>query len=212
MTQKPRWLASQDLDSAFAVARACHAHKSRKTDTTPYISHLMGVSALVIEHGGSELQAAAGLLHDVIEDTPMTYERLIELVGKPVADIVLDCTDSTERKRDDLMTPEERLADWHQRKIKYLDHLAQMPSGRPSLLVVLADKVHNGEATARDIDGCRTNGRSLDDFWSVFNAPREMQRWWYGSLLDHLSAKSWPAEAQPLLQRFERAVAVIRSA
>ena len=73
MERTPRWLASNDLDAAFALARACHADKKRKTDDTPYIAHLMGVSALVTEHGGSEAQAAAALLHDTIEDTLMTY-------------------------------------------------------------------------------------------------------------------------------------------
>lgn len=212
MSIKPRWIASIDLDTAFGVARACHAHKSRKTDPTPYISHLMGVSALVVEHGGSEVQAAAALLHDVIEDTSMTYDNLVKLVGKPVSDIVLACTDSTDRKRDDQMMPEERLADWHRRKVAYLEHLADTPSGAPSLLVVLADKVHNGEQTARDIQRCLATGRNLDDFWSVFNAPRDMQHWWYGRLLEALSAKDWPVEAQPLLDRFRRAVEVIQSA
>lgn len=212
VTSKPRWFASNDLDTAFGIARACHAHKTRKTDDTPYISHLMGVSALVTEHGGSEVQAAAGLLHDIIEDTPMTYDRLALLVGKEVADIVLDCTDDADRKRDDDFTPEQRLADWHDRKVKYLDRLNHKTNGTPSLLVVLADKVHNGEATARDIQRCRAEGRNLAEFWGHFNAPRDMQHWWYGSLLDALSSKTWEPAALPLLERFRIAVDVIQSA
>jgi (p)ppGpp synthase/HD superfamily hydrolase len=212
VSSKPRWFASNELDTAFAVARACHANKARKTDSTPYISHLMGVSALVVEHGGTEVQAAGALLHDVIEDTSMTHDRLVTLVGQAVADIVLDCTDSTERKRDDHMTPEEKLADWRERKEKYLTKLAAKADGAPSLLVVLADKVHNGEQTARDIERCRAEGRSLNDFWSMFNAPREQQQWWYGELLAKLSAKTWSPEALPLLARFSRAVSTIQSA
>ena len=212
MSKKPRWFASNDLDTAFAVARACHSNKARKTDPTPYISHLMGVSALVVEHGGSEVQAAAALLHDTIEDTSMTYGHLVILVGKPVADIVLACTDSTERKRDDQMTPEQRLADWRNRKALYLEKLAGKPDGDPSLLVVLADKVHNGEQTARDIERRRADGRDLGEFWSMFNAPRDMQHWWYGQLLANLSAKTWSPEQLPLLDRFRRAVETIQSA
>ena len=212
MTNKPRWLATNDLDTAFGIARACHANKTRKTDDTPYISHLMGVAALVIEHGGTEVQAAAGLLHDVIEDTAMTYDRLVLLVGTEVADIVRDCTDDIDRKRDDNFTPEQRLADWHDRKVKYLDHLNHKPNGTPSLLVVLADKVHNGEATARDIQRCRAEGRDLAEFWGHFNAPRDKQHWWYGSLLSALESKDWPPAALPLLDRFRAAVSVIQSA
>jgi (p)ppGpp synthase/HD superfamily hydrolase len=212
VTSKPRWFASNDLDAAFGIARACHANKTRKTDDTPYISHLMGVAALVTEHGGSEVQAAAGLLHDIIEDTPMTYDRLALLVGTAVADIVLDCTDDADRKRDDNFSPEQRLADWHDRKVKYLDRLAHKPNGTPSLLVVLADKVHNGEATARDIQRCRAEGRDLAEFWGHFIALCDKQHWWYGELLATLESKTWPETALPLLDRFRTAVGIIRSA
>lgn len=210
--KKPRWFASPDLDTAFAVARACHAHKTRKTDDTPYIAHLMGVAALVTEHGGSETQAAAALLHDTIEDTAMTHDRLAALVGKAVADIVLDCTDDVDRANDDNLSPSERLADWQERKLKYLAKLSAKPDNAPSLLVVLADKVHNGEQTARDIQRCRAEGRDIAEFWANFNAPRDKQHWWYGELLQILSAKSWPPAAQPLLGRFRVAVGVIQSA
>lgn len=212
MTNKPRWLASNDLDTAFGIARACHANTARKTDDTPYISHLMGVAALVIEHGGSETQAAAGLLHDIIEDTSMTHDRLALLVGAEVADIVLDCTDDADRPANHDFTPEQRLADWRDRKEKYLDRLNHKLNGTPSLLVVLADKVHNGEATARDIQRCIAEGRNLTDFWAQFNAPHKEQHWWYGSLLDALSSKTWEPAALPLLDRFRAAVGTIQSA
>lgn len=212
MTKQPRWFPGGNLDTAFAVARACHADKTRKTDDTPYIAHLMAVSALVIEHGGTETQAAGALLHDTIEDTSMTHDRLVLLVGKEVADIVLECTDDTGRKPSETLTPEQRLADWHDRKVAYLDHLRAKPDGAPSLLVVLADKVHNGEATARDIQRCRDEDLDISAFWANFNAGREHQHWWYGSLLDALTAKEWPVAARPLLDRFRAAVGVIQSA
>ena len=212
MERTPRWLASNDLDAAFALARACHADKKRKTDDTPYIAHLMGVSALVTEHGGSEAQAAAALLHDTIEDTLMTYEMLEFLLGKEVADIVLDCTDDADRPANQDFTPEQRLTNWRDRKVRYLDRLNHKPNGTPSLLVVLADKVHNGEATARDIQRCLAEGRNLADFWTQFNAPRDEQHWWYGSLLDALSSKTWAPAALPLLDRFRAAVGIIQSA
>ena len=134
------------------------------------------------------------------------------LLGKEVADIVLDCTDDADRPANQDFTPEQRLADWRDRKVKYLDRLNDKPNGTPSLLVVLADKVHNGEATARDIQRCRAEGRDLADFWAQFNAPRDDQRWWYGSLLDALSSKTWETAALPLLDRFRAAVGIIQSA
>ena len=86
-----------------------------------------------------------------------------------------------------------------------------LPPTTTEVVAAMATKT-GVEKTARDIERCRAEGRSLEEFWKAFNAPREDQAWWYDSLLDHLSAKVWPAEARPLLQRFEHAVAVIKSA
>ncbi len=212
MGTTPRWHGDESLDTAFSLAREFHADKTRKTDDTPYNSHLMAVSALVTEHGGSQTQAAAALLHDIIEDTSMTHETLSSEVGAAVADIVLECTDDTERGDESTMSREERLADWRRRKNLYLDKLAKKPDGAPSLLVVLADKVHNSEGSARDIQRYRAAGRDVAEFWANFNAPRENQQWWYGELLAALESKAWPAAAVPLLDRFRTAVGVIKSA
>jgi (p)ppGpp synthase/HD superfamily hydrolase len=212
MSTTPRWRGGEPLNLAFSLACEYHADKTRKTDDTPYIAHLMAVSALVTEHGGSQTQAAAALLHDIIEDTAMTHDRLTSEVGPAIADIVLECTDDAERGDESKMTREERLADWRRRKNLYLDQLAKKPDDAASLLVVLADKVHNGEATARDIQRCRDAGREIAEFWSHFNAPRENQQWWYGQLLAALESKTWPDVTLPLLARFRAAVGVIQSA
>src|SRR3546814_15965059 len=41
-----------------------HAAQVRKGSNIPYLYHLLGVASLVIEFGGNEDQAIAGLLHD----------------------------------------------------------------------------------------------------------------------------------------------------
>ncbi len=53
---------------AFALASKLHRDQKRKGSEVPYISHLMGVAALVLEDGGDEEEAIAGLLHDALED------------------------------------------------------------------------------------------------------------------------------------------------
>ena len=60
------------ISSRFADAFACARHRQqvRKGTDIPYVSHLMLVSGLVLEAGGDEEQAIAGLLHDAIEDAP----------------------------------------------------------------------------------------------------------------------------------------------
>ncbi len=58
---------------AFAVrwifAAELHAGQVKKGGhNIPYISHLLGVTSLVIEAGGDEDMAIAALLHDAVED------------------------------------------------------------------------------------------------------------------------------------------------
>ena len=62
------------------------------------MTHLMSVSALVMEHGGSEDQAIAALLHDAVEDAaPGTGKAVLAKIrsrfGDVVADIVQACSD-----------------------------------------------------------------------------------------------------------------------
>lgn len=53
---------------ALLLALDLHQGLSRKGTAVPYLGHLMGTSALVMQFGGTEDQAIAGLLHDAAED------------------------------------------------------------------------------------------------------------------------------------------------
>jgi hypothetical protein len=153
-------------DDAFQYAHALHQSQVRKGTTIPYITHLMTVSALVVEHGGSEDQAIAGLLHDAAEDQG-GVPRLAEIrtkFGNAVADIVADCTDAwTEPK-----------PPWRTRKEAYVKTLLEKPTA--SLLVSLADKTHNAEAILFDY---RVLG---DPLWDRFSGGSDGTRWYYRAL------------------------------
>lgn len=140
-------------DEAFRYAHELHSNQKRKGTSIPYISHLMTVSALVIENGGTEDQAIGALLHDAAEDQggAATLEVVRDRFGDAVAEIVSDCTDAWDEPK-----PE-----WRPRKEAYL---AKLPAKPPrSLLVSLADKTHNAEAILFDY-------RVLDDaLWDRFN-------------------------------------------
>jgi hypothetical protein len=56
------------FDVALAYAATLHRAQTRKGTAIPYVAHLLSVSALVIEDGGDEDEAIAGLLHDAVED------------------------------------------------------------------------------------------------------------------------------------------------
>ena len=85
-------------NEALSYAETLHRNQLRKGISIPYISHLMTVSALVLEHGGDEDQAIASLLHDAAEDQggEATLADIKTRFGGSVAAIVADCTDSWE--------------------------------------------------------------------------------------------------------------------
>jgi (p)ppGpp synthase/HD superfamily hydrolase len=172
------------FDDAFKYAHGLHLSQTRKGTPIPYISHLMTVSAIVIEHGGDEDQAIAALLHDAAEDQggADTLAEIKRRFGDVVAEIVSDCTDSwTEPK------PE-----WRPRKEAYLAKLPNKPNR--SLLVSLADKTHNAEAILFDF---RAIGNEL---WSRFSGGAEGTRWYYRELADIFS-KATPGRLADRLSR-----------
>ena len=67
-TTLPEPLLWGRFESALAFATQLHATQARKGTRIPYLSHLLAVSALVLESGGDEDQAIAALLHDAVED------------------------------------------------------------------------------------------------------------------------------------------------
>lgn len=167
-----------------AVALACEWHRdqSRKGTTSPYVSHLLGVASLVMEHGGTEDQAIAGVLHDAVEDAggDDAAEVIRVEFGDAVADIVLECSDTRE--------PDNK-APWEERKLAYIAHLSE--ASADVMLVSLCDKLHNARSLAVDLD---EHGEAL---WGRFNAPPDRIGWYYRSLLETFSSKR--AELPPAL-------------
>jgi (p)ppGpp synthase/HD superfamily hydrolase len=152
-----------------AVRYAAHVHEgqTRKGSATPYLSHLLGVASLVLDDGGDEDEAIAGLLHDAAEDGGgrARLDDIRNRFGDKVARIVEACTDSwTEPK-----------PPWIERKRAFVDRARSLaPDERR---VAAADKVHNAWAILRDL---RVHGDSL---WSRFNASADDTLWYYASLV-----------------------------
>jgi (p)ppGpp synthase/HD superfamily hydrolase len=180
-------MLTERYDEALQYAHKLHRVQVRKGTTIPYVTHLLTVSALVVEHGGSEDQAIAGLLHDAAEDQggAETLAEIRTRFGDGVADIVADCTDAWSEPK----------PPWRERKEAYLAALPKKPV--TSLLVSVADKTHNAEAILYDY-------RELgDDLWPRFSGGDEGTRWYYNSLAE-IFAKALPGR---LSDRMARAVA-----
>ena len=140
----PNAVLTKRYAAAVAYASIIHAGDVRKGTEISYLCHLLGVSSLVIEAGGDEDQAIAGLLHDAVEDTGgmARADDIRARFGDRVTEIVIACSDSTDEewKRD---TP------YSKRKRIYLDRIKTEPMDY--LLVTMADKVHNARAIVTDL-------------------------------------------------------------
>ena len=73
-TYTDRPLLGDSFDRALALAVDHHRRQLRKGTEIPYVSHLLGVTSLVLEMGGSETEAIGALLHDT-EPKPPWYQR-----------------------------------------------------------------------------------------------------------------------------------------
>ena len=119
--------SSSRYADALLWAEQLHRAQRRKGKPIPYISHLIAVSALVWEDGGTEDQAIAALLHDAIEDAGQSHASIAARFGEAVAAIVSDCTDTGADWNGGEKEP------WLLRKTRFLDRLDQLSD--TSLLV-----------------------------------------------------------------------------
>ena len=188
----PAWRPSGLIQKAFEQAVERHKDCVRKGTDIPYICHLLAVSALVIENGGDETQAAAALLHDVIEDTPTTYAEVETATSTAVADIVWACTSKQfDPNKDKSRTGEQKRLESIAAKRKYLEHLRGETSEDPSLLVALADKVHNSETCVNEYPSSLVEQK---EYWKKFNVGYEDQLNWYTQLLEQFGTKGTISE------------------
>ena len=167
---------SPRFEAALVMATQLHAGQMRKGTEEqkrngteiPYVSHLLGVSSLVLEHGGSEDQAIAALLHDAVEDQGgiETLDRIRDHFGSEVAEIVDHCTDAYAEPK----------PDWRPRKEEYVSKIPNMPPS--AALVSCADKLHNARAILSDL---REVG---DELWGRFTGKKKGTLWYYRALVN----------------------------
>jgi (p)ppGpp synthase/HD superfamily hydrolase len=178
---------SSRLPQALQFASKIHAHQRRKGGNVPYLSHLMAVSALVLDYGGTESEAIGALLHDSAEDCggrPM-LEEVRQTFGAEVADIVEGCTD----------TFEDPKPAWRPRKERYIAHLRSASDSVRK--VACADKLHNLVVTVRDL-----RQEPGPEYWSRFTAGQDQQLWYYEQCLGAFRAGREP----PMIKDVELAL------
>ncbi|SDW94286.1 GTP pyrophosphokinase [Lachnospiraceae bacterium KHCPX20] len=75
------------IEKAYRIADEAHREQKRKSGE-PYIIHPLCVAMILADLEMDKETIAAGLLHDVVEDTVMTREEIIEEFSEEVAELV----------------------------------------------------------------------------------------------------------------------------
>ena len=143
---------------ALAYAVNLHAGQQRKVSGAPYAAHLLGVAAMVLEHGASEEEAIAALLHDALEDQGglATRAAIAERFGEEVARMVDGCSDCHTVPK----------PPWYERKER---HVMQMRQASDSVRLIVAAYHRLGDA-----------------LWQHFHGGRDGTLWYYRAMVDAL--------------------------
>jgi guanosine-3',5'-bis(diphosphate) 3'-pyrophosphohydrolase len=121
------------LRRAYVVS--AHAHRNQlRVSGEPYLVHPLNVAMILAEMRLDEVSIATGLLHDVLEDTGMSKERLRELFGPDVAHLV---DGVTKIGRFNFTSREAQQAETFRKM------LLAMTDDLRVILVKLADRLHN---------------------------------------------------------------------
>ena len=159
------------FEEAMIFANRIHAQQKRKATGAPYMAHILGVTAMVLEDGGSEDEAIGALLHDAAEDQggEEILAAIREKFGEKVEQIVRECSDT-------LISPKPP---WKERKE---NHLNEMANALPETIRIMqADKVYN----ARNLQ--RTLIEQGPQTWQNFKGGREGTLWYFRQMHTLLS-------------------------
>ena len=179
-------LLGRRFQQALVYAAGLHARQVKKGSGVPYVAHLLGVAALVLEAGGDEDLAIAALLHDAIEDQghQVDLARIRKRFGARVAHVVEGCTDA-----DTVPKPP-----WRPRKERYIEHIRQQADA-DTLLVSAADKLYNARAILTDF-------RELGDaVFARFKGGKQGTLWYYRELVKAFRGRGKPRRLTDELER-----------
>ena len=165
------------LERATRLAVAAHEGQVRKEGGVPYITHPFAVTLLLAQYDFPETVLAAGLTHDVLEDTKVTEAELREVLGDEVVDIVC------------MVTNDDSLS-WKEKKLKYIESVRN--GSEAAKAVSTADKIHNAQSL---LDNHAERGVEI---WKNFNTGRDEKLWFEDAMLAMLQ-ETWQ---HPLVEKY----------
>jgi len=127
------------IHRAFVLANQAHGGQTRASGE-PYITHTMAVAEILVKLHLDPEAVAAAILHDVVEDTPVTLAQIEQEFGKPVAKLVDGVTKLAFIEQKDLI---ERGTREHMHAESLRKLLLAMAEDVRVVLIKLADRLHN---------------------------------------------------------------------
>jgi (p)ppGpp synthase/HD superfamily hydrolase len=174
------------IDLAIEVAVKAHQNQVRKGTDIPYITHPMAVGIILAKTGCSDEIIVAGILHDTVEDTPITLDYIRDTFGKKVSMLVEGASE-----------PDKSLP-WEERKRHMVNYLKTAPLS--VRLVACADKLHNIRTIVAEHE------KIGDQVWERFRKGRSDQEVYYRGLVDSLCNRSDNQGYETLFQQLKSEV------
>lgn len=167
------------VEKALDFATNAHKGQKRKGVEKEYITHPIAVYKLIQKYTDDVHVHCAALLHDVLENTEVTYEELVTEFGENIANIVLEVSDKKEDKKQ---------LSWLQRRKKSIEKIPSLSD--EAVMVELADKLHNVESLMQ-----LPRKNSAPDFSNFKEKTPEYQEWYYRNMQKALQSRASSKEA-----------------
>ncbi len=153
------------IEYAIYFATKAHKGQKRKLEDVDMIFHPFTVGMILQRNGCDENIVSAGILHDVVEDTPYSFDDIEREFGEEIRNYVYDASE-----------PDKTLK-WEERKKHTIEHIKKAPLG--SKLIVACDKISNLEDL---LDNIEKNGK--ERAFKILSKNENMQKWYYSSVYE----------------------------
>lgn len=153
------------IEYAIYFATKAHKNQRRKIEDVDMIFHPLTVGMILQRNNCDENIVAAGILHDVVEDTKYTFDDIEKEFGREIRNYVYDASE-----------PDKTL-EWEDRKKHTIEHIKLAPLG--SKLIVACDKISNLE----DLSDC-IELYGEEKAWSSLKRNKEKQKWYYTNVYE----------------------------
>lgn len=184
--QEEMLLLDPIIERALELALKYHSGVKRKADGLPYIIHILDVSALIYSEWKENLDInvlAAGICHDLLEDTECSEQEIIDNCNLEVLRIVKAVS----------VDPElEKSGDWEKKKLDYIQSVEN--GGESAMIVCLCDKISNLRSLFTQ------HAKEGVSIWLKFNRGKDSKLWFEKKVLKMLQNNNLK---YPLLSCYE---------